>query len=64
MPNTVSDFWRMIWEKKLPTIVMLTRAFEGKVWYCVFEVFKVLTHTHNLYHNDGSYRKNVRSIGQ
>jgi protein tyrosine phosphatase len=31
MPKTVSDFWRMIWEKKLPTIVMLTRVFEGKV---------------------------------
>jgi hypothetical protein len=31
MPKTGSDFWRMIWEKKLPTIVMLTRVFEGRV---------------------------------
>ena len=31
MPNTASDFWRMIWEKKLPTVVMLTRVFEGRV---------------------------------
>ena len=31
MSNTVSDFWRMIWEKKLPTVVMLTRVFEGRV---------------------------------
>ena len=31
MPNTVVDFWRMIWEKKLPTVVMLTRCFEGRV---------------------------------
>ena len=33
MPNTVSDFWRMIWENKLPTVVMLTRCQEGKVSY-------------------------------
>ena len=31
MPNTVVDFWRIIWEKKLPTVVMLTRCFEGRV---------------------------------
>ena len=31
MPNTVDDFWRMIWEKKLPTVVMFTRCFEGRV---------------------------------
>ncbi|ORU90922.1 MAG: hypothetical protein A6F71_08235 [Cycloclasticus sp. symbiont of Poecilosclerida sp. M] len=24
MPNTEADFWRMIWEKKLNNIVMLT----------------------------------------
>ena len=35
MPNTVGDFWRMIWEKKLPTVVMLTRCFEGRVGHCV-----------------------------
>ena len=37
MPKTVGDFWRMIWEKELPTIVMLTRVFEGKV--CPIDVF-------------------------
>ena len=31
LPNTVEDFWRMIWEKRLPTIVMLTQCFEGRV---------------------------------
>ena len=31
LPNTLDDFWRMIWEKRLTTIVMLTQCFEGKV---------------------------------
>ena len=36
MPHTVSDFWRMIWENKLVTVVMLTKCTEaGKVdWKC------------------------------
>ena len=31
LPNTLEDFWRMIWEQKLPTIVMLTKCFEDRV---------------------------------
>ena len=31
LPNTLEDFWRMIWEKRLTTIVMLTQCFEGRV---------------------------------
>lgn len=31
--ETVEDFWRMVWEYSIPTIVMLTRAFEGRVRY-------------------------------
>ncbi len=31
LPNTLDDFWRMIWEKRLTTIVMLTQCFEGRV---------------------------------
>ena len=29
LPHTVSDFWRMIWELKLPTIIMLTKVTEN-----------------------------------
>ena len=29
--NSVEDFWCMIWEQHIPTIVMLTRLYEGKV---------------------------------
>ncbi|KAJ8340056.1 hypothetical protein SKAU_G00346890 [Synaphobranchus kaupii] len=32
LPNTVSEFWRMIWEKNVHTLVMLTRCNElGRV---------------------------------
>ena len=27
--NTIVDFWRMVWEHKLDTIVMLTKCREG-----------------------------------
>ena len=34
MSGTVSDFWRMIWEHKPTTLVMLTKQVEGgKVGY-------------------------------
>ena len=29
LPKTVPDFWRMIWELKLPTIIMLTGVTEN-----------------------------------
>ena len=29
MPSSLSDFWRMIWEYKLPTVVMLTKCKEA-----------------------------------
>ena len=29
LPNTVIDFWRLIWQEKCPSIVMLTNLVEG-----------------------------------
>ena len=28
LPDTVSDFWRMVWDNEVPTIVMLTGLVE------------------------------------
>ena len=33
IPDTIPDFWRMIWEQESSTVVMLSRETEkGKVW--------------------------------
>lgn len=34
LPGTVGDFWRMVWETRAKTLVMLTQCFEkGRVSY-------------------------------
>ena len=44
LPTTVNEFWRMIWEKNVQTLVMLTRCNEqGRV--------SNNTHTHTHRHN-------------
>lgn len=30
MPNTVSDFWEMVWQEEATLIIMLTQLREGK----------------------------------
>lgn len=33
LPETLSDFWRMVWEQRTATIVMMTRLEEkSRVW--------------------------------
>ena len=55
LPHTVSDFWRMMWELKLPTIIMLTKVTENGM---------VCTYTMHINLFNSNYSKNVSSIGQ
>ena len=76
MPNTVNDFWRMIWEYKINTIVMLTRCIElSKVCYCNCEglfsncVYNIANNNIQIHYYDwmnvliNLYRGNVNNIG-
>ncbi|XP_068458580.1 receptor-type tyrosine-protein phosphatase eta-like [Clinocottus analis] len=51
LPTTVSEFWRMIWEKNVQTVVMLTRCNEQgrvkceKYWDCGSRYFENITVT-------------------
>lgn len=30
MPNTINDFWTMVWQEEVPLIIMLTKLKEEK----------------------------------
>ena len=34
LPTTLVHFWRMIWQEKVPSIVMITNLVEGKKTKC------------------------------
>ena len=34
LPNTLVDFWRMVWQEKVRTIAMVTNVIEGKTKKC------------------------------
>ena len=34
LPKTVTDFWRLVWQEHVPTIVMITNLEEGKKIKC------------------------------
>ena len=39
LPDTIPDFWRMIWEQESSTIVMLSKETEGgKVYFKISEI--------------------------
>ena len=43
IPDTIPDFWRMIWEQESSTVVMLSRETEkGKVWTNNIHIFCLL----------------------
>ena len=44
MQNSVSDFIRMIWEYKLPTVVMLTKCNEGGHVSSIFQFLPCMKH--------------------
>lgn len=43
LPETLSDFWRMVWEQRTCTIVMMTRL-EEKSRVSIFEILLVSSH--------------------
>jgi protein tyrosine phosphatase len=54
LPNTSDDFWRMVWEQKCATVVMLTDHERGRVkchryWPTTgasnFQQYQVILHT-------------------
>lgn len=45
--NTISDFWRMIWQYKLRTVIMLTETIEaGRVNICLYHTDATYLHIH------------------
>lgn len=40
-PDTCEDFWRMIWELKLKSIVMLTNIIEGALRLVNSQIFSI-----------------------
>ena len=59
LPDTADDFWRMLWENKCATVVMLTKEREGGKSKChrywpttgakTFGQFQVVLHVVNEY---------------
>ena len=48
LPNTLDDFWRMIWEQKIPTVVMLTNCFEDRVTFGLYSHLVSFKLTHSI----------------
>ena len=34
VPSTIVDFWRMVWQERVPSVVMITNLVEGKKTKC------------------------------
>jgi len=45
LPETFGDFWRMIWEQRVPSVVMMTKLEErNRVCIMYFFVLKTFVH--------------------
>ncbi len=51
LSNTINDFWRMIWEENVNSIVMITKLIERNKYKCEFYIPESISQP-ALYDND------------